>query len=239
VPVAKNLSPGEIYVFLTSDFQDSWNSIAWNPFPKGRGNFMFAGLAFGFLEFACRLCHSDPTGKALHDFSNKLRAVDKKYFLVIPGLDVPHPGGFKLPYTNSKHMNDVLICALFDLVRNGLAHQYQQILVRLKGGRSLGVTLTGPAVGKYLEVIARSPRKKSNHLKVTRDKNGDVWMIVNTARAFLDFKRAFDEAKLLGRNLSVNPLTRPDPTRPRIKYDFTSITLESLFSRSVKRGFRK
>jgi hypothetical protein len=237
--MARNLTPKEVCSLLTSDFHDSWNSIASNPSAKGRGNFMFASLAFGFVEFACRLCGSDPTGKALEDFSQNLRSVDKRYFIVIPGLHVPHPRGFKLPYVDNQHTDDTLICALFDLVRNGLAHQYQQILVRLTDDQSWGITLTGPAFEKSLEFVKRSPRGNSNHLKVTRYKNGDVWMIVNSARVFLDFKLAFDEAKLLDRNLNVNPLTRPDRARPGNKYEFTAITLASLFSPSINGGFRK
>ncbi len=200
---------------------------------------MFANLALVFLEFTCRLCKSDPKQKALPEFSKRLNSIDKRYFIQIPGLSIPSPRGFNLPHVDASHANDLLICALFDLVRNGLSHQYQQMLVRLRGGKNWGITLTGAARGKYLELIDSSPRSKSNHLRLKRVSNGDVWLTVNPARLFLDFKHAFDGAKLLKKKLVVNPLVRPNRTHSNYVYNFNSVTLESLFQVGEKGGFRK
>lgn len=236
--VAKNLKPKEVYNFMVSDFEDVWDSVAHNPSARGRGNFLFAILAMAFLEFTCRLSKSDAEGTSLPRFSKQLHAIDKRYFIRIPGLNVS-TSEFELPFIGQAQTNDYLLSALFDLIRNGIAHQYQQILVGLKGGRNWGITLTGPKRGRYLDTIQASPRSDSTHLTIKRDSNGDLWLTVNPARLFLDFRKAFDGAQLLKAELSLRPLIRPDPKRKNQKYDFSSITLEGLFSSIQSGTFRK
>ncbi len=164
--------------------------------------------------------------------------IDARYFLHIPGLSAG-PSDFRLPYCEDLPTNDLLLCALYDLIRNGLAHQYQQILVNLPDGRDLGITLTGPAPGRTVGFIdTRSPRIESNHLRCTR-KQGDLWVTVNSARLFLDFKLAFDQAGLLQEKLSLTHLRRPDPNRRTLRYEFSSSTLEGLLTPGRGGGFRK
>ena len=223
---------------MVSDFNGVWDSVAASPGQIGRGNAMFASLSMTLLEFACRLCKSDATGNALREYSNRLMIIDARYFLHIPGLSAG-PSDFRLPFCEDIPRNDLLICALYDVIRNGLAHQYQQILVDLQDGSDLGITLTGPAHGRSIDfIVQQSPRVWSNHLKCSR-KDGDLWVTVNTARLFLDFKEAFDRAGLLDKGLTLTHLRRPDPKRPSQRYEFGSSTLENLLGRGRGGGFRK
>jgi hypothetical protein len=48
---------------MVKDFEGLWNAVARNT-NGARGNFMFAMLAMIFLEFTCRLCSADDTGRA-------------------------------------------------------------------------------------------------------------------------------------------------------------------------------
>lgn len=233
----RNLEPAKVYRFLTQDFEDSWNSLSENQSALGRGNAMFAAQAMTFLEFTCRLCQADPTKRAISEFSRQLETTDQRYFLRIPGLSAG-PRDFDLPYIGAGQSRDFLICALFDLIRNGLAHQYQQIVVHLRDGKDLGITLTGAAVGRSLTYIESSPRRSSNHLKCRRDRNEDLWITANPARLFLDFEKSFNNANLLSMRLSSSSLGRPDLNRQQM-YDFTSIDLESLLKQGKSGGFVK
>jgi hypothetical protein len=119
-----NLTPEKIHLFIVEDFKGAWNSIAANSDPKiGRANFMFARQAMNLLEFAARLCHTDPSFVALRDFSTELKNIEAKYFTLLPGKS-QHPSDFILPYTSSSNETS-LLAVLYDLIRNGLAHQYQ------------------------------------------------------------------------------------------------------------------
>src|SRR5262249_27699432 len=151
-------------------------------------------------EFTCRLCASETSNMALKAFSEELSKIDKRYFTRITGLDISSEREFVLPYIGTQ-TRDFLICALFDLIRNGLAHQYQQILVKMGDSRFLGITLSGPGQSVFLSTVQKASRKKMNHLKLKRDKRGDCWLTISPARLFLDFKKAFDNAKMLNRKL--------------------------------------
>jgi hypothetical protein len=121
--VEKNLPPDKIHLFITSDFKRVWNSVANNPNDIGRSNFMFARQAMNLLEFVFRLCKNDLTQNALKDFSNELRKIEPKYFTQLPSPCTSNKD-FVLFYMGNTN-GSLLLCALFDLIRNGLAHQYQ------------------------------------------------------------------------------------------------------------------
>jgi hypothetical protein len=56
---------------------------------------------------------------------------------------------FILPYIGSTS-GDSLLTALFDLIRHGLVHQYQQIVVHLNDEKHFYISLTGATYGRYL-----------------------------------------------------------------------------------------
>ena len=57
---------------------------------------------------------------------------------------------------------------IFDLVRNGQAHQYQQIKVTLKDEVDFQISLTGAGIGRPLELVSKSPRP-DDYLGYQRD----------------------------------------------------------------------
>lgn len=117
---------------------------------------MFAKQATMLLEFAARLCKSDTTGNVLKNFSNELNKIDPNYFRVLPSSCVKNVvkqnNQFVLPNIGNT-TGKTLLWALFDLVSNGLAHQYQQIIVELKDNKRFYVSLArGADFQGYLSV---------------------------------------------------------------------------------------
>lgn len=227
--MGQNLSPQTIYQFIVHDFEDAWNSLAWNPTARGRGSFLFGQLAMVLLEFAARLCFTDSSGRALSDLSQALFRVELKYSTRLPSPCADFQE-FDLPYNSSK--GDELLWALFDLVRNGQAHQYQQILVDLMDGVDWQISLTGAEIGRHLQLVSRSPRPVT-HLGYSRDQQGDLWLTIHPDVLFLDLRDAIAQSGLLGKRLAFTHLTRPRVKAPQQKmkltghfYQFDSLALE-------------
>jgi len=200
---------------------------------------MFAMLAMIFLEFTCRLCSADDTGRASEEFSKELDLIDARYFTRIHGLHAPSEKEFVLPFMAKKQEHDTLVCALFDLIRNGLAHQYQQIAVTLKGKRSWAIELRGPAPDRTFGAIHQSKLSRERHLRHQRDANGDIWMVVDPGLMFLDFKDAFDRARLLKKGLRLSRLQRSYQKSWGKVYAFTSVQLEKDLAAGRVGSFRR
>lgn len=224
--MGKNLDPQTIYQFIVNDFKDAWNSLACNPSARGRGNFMFALHATILLEFAARLCSTDNSGAALKDLSTALFRIEPKYSTCLPDI-CAKTKGFKLPYTNSKK-GDELLWVIFDLVRNGQAHQYQQMKVTLKDGVDFQISLTGAEMGRRLELVAMSPRP-DHHLGYQRDQQNDLWLGVCPDILFLDIDNAITSSNLLEKGLAFEYLAR-GKNRSNSYYDFDSSALENCLS---------
>jgi hypothetical protein len=164
----ENLSPQQIYTFIVKDFEWAWDSFAENHAKIGRGNFMFARQAMSLLEFAARAYGKDAD---LHKtFSEVLFKIEPKYFTVLPG-PVGSTKDFKLPHIGNK---DILLWSLFDLIRNGLAHQYQQLFAELIDGKHFYVTLGGATYHRYLGKIAASRSSNSKYLDYAFSTDGDL-----------------------------------------------------------------
>lgn len=217
--MVSDLSVQKIYQFIVNDFEGAWNSLADKldtPGEEiGRGNFMFAAQAMILLEFASRLCKGKP--KMLDDFSRELDKIDPKYFKLLPSRCVPDSDQFNLPYMGDKDGRD-LLWALFDLIRNGLAHQYQQIIVKLKDKKLFYVSIAWGADHSRRLNGSRPP----DHLDCKLDESGDLVLKVYPDILFLDFKKAIINSNLLNRNPSFDRLYRP---RNKDRYDFDSISL--------------
>jgi hypothetical protein len=229
---SKNLSPDDIHRFITDDFLGAWNSIAANPDTIiGRGNFMFGRQAMSLLEFASMLCANDNTQKDLDDFSNVLNKIEPKYFTRLPS-PCTSTRDFVLPHLGNTS-GDLLLWSLFDLIRHGLAHQYQQILVNLRDDKNFFITLTGPEYGLFLNATTRSPRP-SEHLGYYVNSDGDLGLMVYPDILFLDFEDAIVKSGLLNRGLTFKYLTRvaqKSCTQKKGKnivyYNFDKASLES------------
>jgi hypothetical protein len=224
-----NLKPDEIYRFIISDFEGAWDSLASNPKQNvGRGNFMFARQAMSLLEFAARLYGNNTN---IHSkFSNDLENIDQKYFMSLPSPCVLNTD-FVLPHTGDSS-GRILLWALFDLIRHGLAHQYQQIVVALNDLKIFYVSFPiGAEYNKHLSVSKCS--RLSNHLALSIDNDGDLKVSVYPDTLYLDIKYAIESSGLLKQGLSFPYLSRPIVRRlslPRsngIKfYDFDLKSLE-------------
>lgn len=224
--MATDLPVATIVSFIIGDFEDTWEALAATSGNLHRGNFLFVRQAMTLLEVACRLCHSDATGQALKDVSTELARRDTRYFTQLPG-SCWTPGNTPEFYLPSQGLNpqSELIAALFDLVRNGQAHQYQQIRVRLTDAKDFQFSLTGAEFGLSLSQTFAKGRP-SDHLKAWKDTNGDLWMTVRTDVLFLDIRDALRCARLLNRGLTLHYLSRPRATTSP-HYQFSAADLES------------
>ena len=228
--MVRNLTPNEIYNFIVSDFEGVWDSVAANPNPKiGRGNFIFARQAMNLLEFAAMLYGKDV--KIRDNFSNELKNIEPKYFTRLPS-PCAVTTDFILPHIGDT--SRTLLWALFDLIRHGLAHQYQQIVVVLMDRKQFYISLAiGADCGRYLS--ATQGLRPLRHLAYRFDSDGDLELILYPDTLFLDIKNAIDNSALLKQGLSFPYLSRPlvRSTRssskgPKIKYyDFGLNSLES------------
>ena len=222
-----NLSSNELYDFIVGDFEVAWDAVASTPATDAktghRGNFMFARQAMTLLEFAARLCASDTSGQALQALADEIERIEPRYFTLLPGIcETPDPKEFTLPFSPNKGPQDrQLLWILFDLIRNGQAHQYQQINVSLTDGKAFVITLTGAQYGLTLGACSRSKQ----HLAFHSAAEG-VKLHVMPHLLFLDFREAMRAANLMGRGLTIKYLQRP--RRPK-HYQFAAKELDTAF----------
>ncbi len=204
--MAQNLSPIKLYEFIVNDFESAWDCLAASQSAKGRGNFMFARQAMTLLEFAARLCSDDTSGGAVKEFSEALHDIEPKYFTPLPGVCSNLSTEFELPHIGPDPQRQ-LIWAMFDLIRHGQAHQYQQIVVALTDGVDFQFTITGASAGQYLCNFSGTSDPK--HLGFWREPPNNFWMLVFPGRLFLDLKGAIESSCLLKRCLAFPYLSRP------------------------------
>jgi hypothetical protein len=138
--------------------------------------------------------------------------------------------GFILPYIDGTERGRTMLCALFDLVRHGLAHQYQQIVVKLKDQKHFFISLSGPNIDSYL---SKSAGSRPLHLTYAFDVEGDLGLRLFPDILFLDIKKAVENSALLNKG-PFDYLCRPSrhkerdkqrPKRPKY-YDFDTKSLE-------------
>lgn len=212
--MAQNLPVQQCYDFITQDFESAWNALAFLTVAQapGRGNFVFGWHAMTLLEWAARLCTGDSTGQAIADLSVELARIEPRYFTVLPG-PCARPADFDLPFNPANGQKEAqLLWALHNLVRNGQAHQYQQILVKLKNGKDLGMQLVGVPTGCPFPTAGST--RPSEHLGYHIDvPTGDVWIKLHPDWLCFDFERAVMRSGLLTRGLSFPYLARPKPPR--------------------------
>lgn len=181
-----------IYRFITDDFRAAWDALAASQAATSRGNFLFARQAMALLEWACRLSAKDPKGQSQKKLTNALHAREVRYFAQLPGR-VPLPQEFALPAASPKPDYE-LLATIWDLVRNGQAHQYCQIVADLTDGWRFGVSLTGADHGRYLN-SALAAGRPTDHLKASVDfASRTYWLKVRTDVLFLDIEHACREA---------------------------------------------
>ena len=226
-----NLPPQTLYDFIVNDFESLWNCLASRKKRgvTGRGNFGFALLAMIFLEFAARLCSSDSSGRASKEFSNALHKIEPLYFVTLPGPCFSS-SELALPSVSGAQERE-LLGALYDLIRNGEAHQYQQIIVELNDGNYFIISISGADYGWTLKKVNGS-RPIHIHLVPGKDEGGNITSAVSPAVLFLDIKGAIKDSGLLNRGLSFPHLSRPNQRKrtrqgaipgPFYKFDSPSV----------------
>ncbi len=187
---------------MVSDFEQTWNLLAARQNERGGGNFMFALLAMILLEFACRVCRKDATGQALRDFSDELQKLEPRYFTTITNLQV-RTKEFTLP---GQSPQSSLLALMFDLIRNGKAHQYQSAIATLSGGQHVDIDISGAASGRDLSQSG-GPRRNA-HLRYKRTSSNDVAIYVRTEQLYLDIKQAIEVSGILTTTGSVDDVKR-------------------------------
>lgn len=211
--------PETMFRFMVGDFRDAWDALATNPAPGlHRGNYMFGRQAMALLERASRLCASDATGAALRDLTTELERIESRYFTLLPGSCAADSPEFRLPATATAAPEQQLLHAIFDLVRQGHAHQYQQIVATLTDGKKFGMPLTGADHGLTIAAAAAAPRPVNN-LAYGRDADGDLVLVIRTDRLFLDIEEAIKASRLLARGLVFEHLQRPRGNPVHYQFD--------------------
>lgn len=199
-----DITEQELFDFIIGDFEAAWDALASARSPRHRGNFLFARHAVGLLEVACRLCKGDSSGDAIAAFSHAIERRDRRYFTRLPGACwAPNPGtrkAFDLP-SRGPDPDSQVVAALFNLIRNGQAHQYQQMGAVCSDGHQLRVSLTGAEHGALLRTTFESGRP-AQHLAASRDAAGNLWIVVRPDVLFLDLRDSIREANILGRGLT-------------------------------------
>jgi hypothetical protein len=202
--VAKHHTEREIFGFITGDFQCAWDALAEKPesIAGSRGNFMFALQATVLLEWVCRLCAKAP--KALHDFAAELQKIEPKYFTELD--DRCQQPTFALPSIGPDPLKS-LLAAVWDLIRNGQAHQYQDLIVALTGGKQWALGIKGVKYGWPLSEVA-AKKSSLQHLSYRIDSDGDLMLIIYPGAFFLDLCDAANNAHLFSHGLTIGPFPR-------------------------------
>lgn len=186
------MSLGTIRTAFVRDFYDSWNALARDREATGRGNFMFAFMATNYLEWAATVAHQSP--EVAKAFARELRRVDSNYFKKLPTSWPTKPPRWFPP---SRGIQQHLLWALFDLVRNGIAHRYQQIDAVLNDGARFRVQLTGAQVPA---TPGAETRRSRDHLRSFRVRDIDPPYLVIRLHPdvlFADVDTAVEKSGLL------------------------------------------
>jgi hypothetical protein len=193
----------ETFTLLTGDFECAWDALATRSeaVAPNRGNFMFALQSTILLEWLCRLCGSD--SEVLNDFATELQRSEPRYFTE---LSAPwrKPNGLSFP---GVHPERSLLLAVWDLIRNGQAHQYQDIIAELTDGRHWALWIKGVQHEWPLSRVA-AERSLLEHLSYRKDPDGDLILLVHPGVLFLDIRDAARNSKLLERGLTTTPFPR-------------------------------
>ena len=209
--MTRDLPPGEIYNAIVGDFESGWNALAASPVTtaRSRGNFMFARQGMVLLEFAARLGSSGRGAAWTDALAAQLNRLEPLYFARLPG-PVTDNDEFTLPSIGPDPSHQ-LLWAIFDLVRNGGAHQYQQITANLQNRRAFALSILGVPYGERLGSV----RRHDYHLWLSRTRRGDLWLTFCPDTFFLDVKEAIEKSGLLTAGLKFQYLSRPRPPRGR------------------------
>jgi len=200
-----------MYDAIVGDFVGAWNALVGTKHASGRGNFMFARQAMTLLEWGARLATGGRRRAEYLAMSKRLFEIEPRYFTLLPGNCADNEE-FHLPKSGD-HGPRQLLWAMFDLIRNGGAHQYQQLTVGLANRRRFAISIAnGPVQGPQLGTV----RRQSWHLSY-HSQRGVVWLLVAPDTLFMDIKEAIDAAGLPSSALRFHYLPRGGDYRRKRK----------------------
>jgi hypothetical protein len=240
-----NLPPESIYQFIKGDFTSLWDSLALNKNPSNEGNFTFALLGMILLEFIATYCKIDKSGGKIKDFSEKLRSIDPRYFREFPAFK-PSKRIRKLGLPTISGESNEFVHILFDLIRNGQAHHYQQTIVDLQDARfevsiSGRIGVQGRFEGlllKEMEELLKGPQgatMRESHLNPSRGLNC-IFISFLPGVFFIDITTAFEDSGILEEGLDFNSLLPRKQNYSILTSDeFASIHTESNRHRKNRR----
>jgi hypothetical protein len=218
----QNLTPETIRHFLDRDFRDAWDALANIPEARGRGNFMFGREAIALLELASRVCHEDPARQAINDLSAAIEQIEPRYFTPLPA-PAHWPRDFDLPSSPARGPREQqLLCVIYDLVRNGQAHQRQQIMVETTDAKTFGISLTGAVYGRTLGDRLTHGRPPE-HLALLQSDVGDLFVVLCPEVLFLDLLSAITASGVFQRGFAFTHLGRGKPGKPHYAYTAAAV----------------
>lgn len=203
----RTVSPDVTFANIVRDFEAAWNGIAAaGSHGIGRGNFLFGLFGTILLEWAFRVCREDPQRESLDRLARSLYQIEPRYFTPLPpNCGTRQPRDFKLPSV-PEQPPPPLLWALFDLIRNGQAHQYQQIPARLDADFYLWISIKGAEPGGVFPGVCA--RGTSDHLAFCVYRDGNVGVRVRADQFFWDIRSAVETSGLLGTGLKHSYFTR-------------------------------
>ncbi len=132
--------------------------------------------------------------QAKQNFSTKLFEIEPRYGIDLAYKKPPSANEFIIPC--SQNTGGTLLALLFDVIRNGHAHEYETKPVSLSCGGTLVVGLTGANKNFCLKLPSERERREK-HLVQHRDSTASCLVLsVRSDILFLDFLEAIKESVL-------------------------------------------
>lgn len=209
---AGNLEANTLFGFLRDDFASIWDALCASQAESSNGaNFTLGLLATVLLELCSRIASS--SDHAYRWFSDALGEEDPRYYAELP-FESNLPRRFKLPAASVVPPERQLLSVIFDLVRNGQAHQYQQVVGLLDDGRLLGIQLTGVDRGgenaRFDDLLRWPLTRPADHLALDiKQRTGNIWLRVRPEILFKDVQRAAERSGLFNGMLQLDYLSGP------------------------------
>jgi hypothetical protein len=100
------------------------------------------------------------------------------------------------------------VSVLYDLIRNGHAHRYEQQSVRMSDKRWFSIALSGVDQEHRLGGDWAPGSGNADHLTFQETDDDDIWLWVLPDYLFLDFECAAQRARVFDRGLMAEPLHR-------------------------------
>jgi hypothetical protein len=207
-----HLEANTVFGFLVEDFASVWDALVSGTDPPESGaNFALGLMATVLLELCCRIAGSSPHHYA--HFSQRLGEQEPRYYSEVP-FSVKLPTRFKLPASANVPPERQLLAAIFDLLRHGQAHQYQQMVASLADQKVFGIQLTGAersnGSASYASLMRWPNQRPTDHLALDMTAAPrNVWLRVRPEVLFKDIELAARMSSLFSGVLQLDYLSPP------------------------------